>query len=140
MIGIRESSLYYSDLRFTKSIQWLSILAVAVYKCLLSSGLNLVTPNPEILSALFFSACCFNSVTNSQPFMLSKAISISFDYLPRTYVNVLHYFVSNPTACYSQYSFQSQLISIFLEHLEYLFLFVSNFDRNLFVHCFQIYI
>lgn len=53
IIGILESSEYFSDLKLTKSIANPCILAVAVYKCLLSSGLNLVTPNPDIFSYLF---------------------------------------------------------------------------------------
>jgi hypothetical protein len=83
MVGIRESSLYFSDLKLTKSIQWLLILAVAVYRCLLNSGLNLVTPKPDIL-LYSFNECYFNKVTNYYPFILSNTISISLDYFPNT--------------------------------------------------------
>jgi hypothetical protein len=53
IIGILESSEYFSDLRFTKSIDSPWILAVAVYRCLLNSGLNLVTPKLDIFYSLF---------------------------------------------------------------------------------------
>lgn len=64
MVGMRESSEYFYDLKFTKSIQWLLILAVAVARFLLSSGLLLMTPMPEILTGPF-SECFFSSVMNS---------------------------------------------------------------------------
>ena len=80
MVGILESSVYFSDLKLTKSIACPCILAVAVSKCLLNSGLNLVTPNPDIFS-YFVYECVFIFLTKSSPFISSNAISISCDYL-----------------------------------------------------------
>jgi hypothetical protein len=83
--GILESSEYFSDRRLTKSIACPCILAVAVYKCLLNSGLNLVTPKLDIFYYLFYEYA-FICLTNYSPFILSNAISMSCDYL---FINLL---------------------------------------------------
>lgn len=85
--GILEFSSQLSDLRLTKSMLCPWILAVAVYRCLLSSGLNLVTPKLEIVQFLVY-ACFFSRVTNSSPFILSRVISISWDSLPMILIDV----------------------------------------------------
>lgn len=64
-------------------------MAVAVSKCLLWSGLNLVTPNPDMIYYPFYLACFISKLTNCYPFISSNAISMSLDSLPRTYIILL---------------------------------------------------
>ena len=117
MTGILESLLYFSDLRFTKSIICPWILAVAVSRCLLSSGLNLVTPKPEIFSYLFYE-WALTILTKSSPFISSRAISMSWESLFMIWMRWKNYFISDPSACNSEDGFKAKLITISFEGIE----------------------